>query len=65
MARKWFEVEMTFTYANGEPGGRLHTVVNSTRAVTVQIEADRNWLSAKGHKEESLVVREYGGGRWQ
>ena len=65
MARKWFEVEMTFAYANGESGGRLHTVVNSTRAVTVQIEADREWLAVKGHREESLVVKEYGGGRWQ
>lgn len=61
MARKRYEIDLRFTYGDGTEGGRLHTIVNSKKAVTVQLAADRQWLRAKGHTETSLVIREQEG----
>jgi hypothetical protein len=58
MARKHYEITMTFTYKNGFSGGRLHTFVNSRKAVNDQIDANRKWLTAKGHTEKTCEFKE-------
>ncbi len=56
MARQWYKVTMNFNYVNGMTGGVLHTKVNSKKAIKVQIEANRNWLAIKGHKELDVTI---------
>ena len=58
MARKHYEITMTFTYKNGLKGGRLNAIVNSRKAVDRQIDANRQWLTAKGHQEEACEFHE-------
>lgn len=58
MARKRYHIKMTFTYNNGDLNGVLETTVNSKRAVEIQLDANRQWLQAKGHTETGSEIVE-------
>lgn len=56
MARQRYEITVTFTYQNGTPGGVLHTIVNSKKAVEIQMAANKKWLAQKGHTINTITV---------
>ena len=58
MTRKKYRIVVNFTYKNGTPGGVLDTVVNSRKAVDIQLDANNAWLSAKGHTPTNTTITE-------
>jgi hypothetical protein len=58
---KVYEITLKFDYANGTtPGGVLQTEVKGRPAIARQMEANREWLAARGHTETSVEVFEVG-----
>lgn len=57
---KVYEITLTFEYADGTPGGVLQTEVKGRPAIARQMEANREWLAARGHTETSVEVYEVG-----
>jgi hypothetical protein len=63
---KEFQVTVYFEYADGtKPDGMLDGVVKGHPAIKRQVEANREWLDAKGHREVHLTVFEVGTFLWQ
>jgi hypothetical protein len=58
MAAKYYRIKMTFTYVNGLKGGILDYQVYGKKAIQRQLDANRQWLKAKGHKEEDVTITE-------
>ena len=56
MSRTKYRITIQFTYVDGTPGGVLDTVVNSRKAVDVQLDANHKWLAFKGHTPTSETV---------
>lgn len=60
-SRKQFEIIMQFEYSDGaKPNGVLRTTVKSKSALRQQVEANREWLTTKGHREISCAIHEIG-----
>lgn len=57
MTCRKYKVVIEFTYKDGTTGGELETIVNSKKAVEIQLEADQSWLAAKGHSVISIRVQ--------
>jgi len=54
--RQWYRVKTTFNYKNGQTGGILSREVNSRKAIQIQVNANRQWLRAKGHAEIEVTI---------
>jgi len=58
MARKHYQVIVKFTYSDGSAGGVLDGIVTSKKGIEYMMDSNRKWLAIKGHKEESVEIKE-------
>jgi len=56
--RTRYHIIVRFAYHNSTEEGQLETTVNSKKAIAIQLKANHEWLTKKGHKAIEEIVTE-------